>query len=198
MKKPILTFIIAITTSLSGMSQEQQRQQEQQGDGNNICSSHVHKKSGPGNTSQLTKLLNTSINPVLAKLSEATKKSLIENFVFAGGQPVAMNGPDENIELLYKTNAVEVFSAILGIQVIVCTFDTKPIIKDITYAEFQALLNSNPDGRLFVDKATICQNCSFDSHGGACCVIPGYGCWDKFTEISNQRGVYYHVGPPGQ
>lgn len=181
MKKLLFTMILAVAISFTAISQ------------GNVCSSHIYKYSGPKNTDQLAQVLRTSTNPVIARLSEETKNSLIKSFVFADGLPAGMNGPDENIERLYRSNAAEVFSAILGSEVIITTSDAPLEVREISVAEFETLLNNNPAGRFFVSVWSECKNCYFGRDGDSCCHVGGYGCWDNAVALSSKPGVYYHV-----
>ncbi len=160
------------------------------------CVNSIYKYNGPRNSNELSHLLMTSNSDVLRYLDCDTKTSLINNIMFDEntGIPWLMNNVDEKLNHLYQTNAKEVFSAIFGTSVIICTYDTKPQGECISSDEFLEHFNSDPEAWAFITGLSLCTNCY---KGGCeeCCKVGGNGCWDNFTMVM-QSGKIYHVYAP--
>jgi hypothetical protein len=155
---------------------------------NNTCSSTIGGYTGPSTSATLTTFLNTSTNPAITALSQATKASLVTNMVFVSGLPIGMLGTDANIQALYanNANAVAVFSVILGKPTMMVTSTTKPVVVEITIAAFNTL---NPSGQYTIIYS-LCKNCYAPSNLYVCCNVGGDGCIDKLIKYNN---TYYHV-----
>jgi hypothetical protein len=104
------------------------------------CRNIVKIYPGPRNTTELVVLLNTSTNSTIAALTCSTKTSLETYMVFNNGVPFEMSGADTCITRIYADSLYcsNLFTAIFGVQDIVCTFATKPNVTNITLAEFIA------------------------------------------------------------
>lgn len=134
---------------------------------------------------QLKNRLENSPNPAIKNLDAATRNSLLEHIVFDNGRIVGLNGTDANITNLFNSNGQKVFSAIIGGQVSLVTFDTKLIVEDISLGEFTKLTKG-----VFASRYSLCTNCFAPSNTYRCCNVGGDGCID---EIFVFNGRYFHV-----
>jgi hypothetical protein len=163
------------------------------------CVSAVLNYSGPTNTTQLTSLLNTSSNTLILALDSATEVSLETYMVFINGLPMGFSGTDSNIHRLDSAPNISytssLLSAIFGIEVIACTYSTKPTVTDITMAEFNSMTGG---GIIFSSEGSFCENCYPPGNPGGsgwawtgCCSVGGGGCVDFNTIINGQ--LYYVI-----
>jgi hypothetical protein len=156
--------------------------------GANTCSSLISKPyTGAKSSVDLQVLLSTSTNPVLASLSPEMKASLVANMLFVNGEPRGFLGEDTNIRNLYASNAVAVLSAILGMRVLVYDSAHRPIVIEISTAEFLRKYVTSPINGSFRTVAEWCSNCCWPPNWepGKCCQEVGCeGCRDSFTELT--------------
>ncbi|MBA3971840.1 MAG: hypothetical protein H0X46_06780 [Bacteroidetes bacterium] len=144
------------------------------------------KYSGPKDKAELTIKLNTSQNPAILSINQQTKQSIIDHLVFINGHPKGMTGTDQNIQNLYASNAEAVFTAIFGCRVVMCNFETKPVVVNITYEDFVEKSKT----AAFRFAISYCENCDFPELMGDCCRNHADGCSD---EIFISNNVYYHI-----
>lgn len=181
MKKILLLLTVITLVGIAGNSYSQ-----------SYSSLVLRTYTGPKNTDELTTLLYTSKIDVLVKLDSATKNSLIKYLRFGDGMPKGMSGTDDNIQNLYKSNAAEVYSAIYGWKVKMCTFETKPVLKQISVEDFMKNYTADPIGWAFETQVSHCSNCCQWQPGGGdngttyCCLVGGDGCDDAITFVPNQ------------
>ncbi len=157
-----------------------------------VCRTQVLTYSGPENTSQLTTLLNTSTNPILANLNQIVKDHLIACTIFENGLPVGNDPNCGKIEdYMSVTQAELVLSTIFGVQVNIYSHETKPAYPVMSMATFMGLYNSNPTDYAFRTTISRCYNCYFRKND-TCCEVNGNGCYDFSTEIISS-GLHYYI-----
>jgi hypothetical protein len=150
--------------------------------------SRIIKYNGPKNTEELRQTLNNTDAPAIKNLNEETKNSLIKYMVFREGHPIGMSDADENIQELYKsTEAVDVFSSILGNEVTLCSFETKPPVENISIEQYNKLIKN---GAVVSMRSSTCWNCLPPPPEEPCCLANGKGCIDNRIVINNHD---YHV-----
>jgi len=176
MKKIVLFVLLIVTGSIIAQT----------------CNSHVITYSGPHNSNQLENVLNQSTSPVLQSLDVATKASIVTNLEFRQGMPIGFTALDENLKKLVATPEYlsAVFGAILGNEVIVTTFDKKPVVVEITMGEFQQMYHNDPSGNAPRTVTNWCSNCNApDSNVYKCCEVATEprGCLDFFVVLNGQN-----------
>ncbi len=190
MKKSILFILAIVLTALSLNAKAQ------------TCSSQILKPyNGPKTTDELSSLLWTSTNPVIRGIDSATKVSLIKYVAFYNGFPKSMNGTDDNIQTLYRSGAfAQIFSAIIGWKVNMCTYETLPVAISMSVDDFMKLYNADPTKMAFEPELNWCSNCynpgdptgpTSSGDGIHCCQTPSnHGCSDPAIWVPNGGGWY--------
>ncbi len=151
-----------------------------------VCYSQLVVYSGPKNTNELSIKLNTSNNPLITQLSPSLKTSIVDHLVFQNEFPkgfdeTAIN--DQELVIFSHSNSLgNVLSAIFDCPVFVCSSNTRPVVTDISYADFMALYNSDPARYAFSSGMIWCDNCHLPLDGQSqCCATGGIGCEDHIT-----------------